>query len=221
MLSSSTVSFLKNLEKNNDRNWFEEHKPAYLKAKENFEDFITAVITEFAQKDPLFLHHKAKDTIFRIYRDVRFSKNKNPYKTHLSSYIAKGGRKSPDAGYYIHIQPGNKSFMAAGLWMPESPQLKAVRQEIDYNYQSLLQILHKPAFKKVFPEVEGETLKKPPQGYTADNPALPLLMKKSFIVSSPISDKELTADSLVQSIVQKFLLAKPFVDFLNTASEDE
>jgi uncharacterized protein (TIGR02453 family) len=214
MLQEKTLGFIKGLAKNNNKAWFDKHRDEYEEAKQDFETFVTNLIEHMAKSDPSFLGQKAKDSIFRIYRDVRFSKDKTPYKEHLSGGFSKGGKKFPGAGYYIHIEPG-KSMVGGGLWMPEGPLLKAVRQEIDYNFKEFKQIIGKPGFKKVFDKIEGEQLKTLPQGYSADNPAIDFLKMKSFVVSHTIEDKDVTNKNFVKKTGDVFTGMKPFVDFMN------
>lgn len=214
MLQPATISFLTKLNKNNNKNWFDEHRKEYEAAKQDFEDLVTQLHGELSKVEPGMAEQRAKDSIFRIFRDVRFAKDKTPYKDHFGAYFSRAGRKAPDAGYYIHIQPG-KSFAAGGLWMPEAPLLKATRQEIDYNLDELQSILKQPTFKKHFKKLEGEQLKTLPQGYTADNPAIDYLKMKSFIVSTPIDDKDITSRTFVPKVVKLFSVMKPLVDFLN------
>lgn len=215
MLQPATLDFLTKLEKNNNREWFDKHKAMYEAAKADMEILITGLKNEMAKIiDPAFAEQNAKDMMFRIYRDVRFSKDKSPYKDHFGVYLTRGGRKAPDAGYYLHIQPG-KSFLAGGLWMPEANLLKAVRQEIDYNLKEFSGIIASPAFKKHFKGLEGEKLKTVPKGYDAENPAIEYLKMKSFIVSTRIDDKDLLVKGAVPKIVKVFTVMKPLVDFLN------
>jgi uncharacterized protein (TIGR02453 family) len=153
----------------------------------------------------------------RIFRDVRFSKDKTPYKTNFGAGFSKGGRKSPLGGYYLHIEPGGKCFAGGGMWQPEPAMLKAVRQEIDYNLDEFNDIIGGKKFKKLFPELQGDQLKKLPQGYTEDNPALEYLKMKSFIVSTNFGDEEMTQKNIVKNITGVFDTMKPFIDFLNRA----
>lgn len=216
------VSFLEQLERNNNKVWFDGHRNEYEKAKKIFEAFVDKLMRDISDIEPAIKGQKAKDNIFRIFRDVRFSADKTPYKTYFSTYISRAGRKAPDAGYYFHLQPGGKSFVAGGLWMPEAALLRAVRQEIDFNYEELQDILMQPSFRKTFPNgIEGEQLKRPPQGYSTDNPALDLLKRKSFTVSTSVPDNRLTAASLGAELVSAFTLLKPLNDFLNRALEKE
>ncbi|WP_276133353.1 DUF2461 domain-containing protein [Polluticoccus soli] len=214
MLQPATISFLTKLNKNNNKNWFDDHRKEYEAAKQDFEQMVTQLHGELSKFEPGMAEQRAKDSIFRIFRDVRFAKDKTPYKDHFGAYFSRAGRKAPDAGYYIHIQPG-KAFVAGGLWMPEAPLLKATRQEIDYNLDELQSILKQPTFKKHFKKLEGEQLKTLPQGYTADNPAIDYLKMKSFIVSTPIDDKDITSRTFVPKVVKLFSVMKPLVDFLN------
>lgn len=214
MLQPSTLTFLSKLEKNNNKNWFDKHRDDYEAAKKDLEAMVVNIHSELCKTEPRMSDQKPKDCIFRIFRDVRFSKDKTPYKSHFGAYFSRAGRKAPDAGYYIHIEPG-KSFVAGGLWMPEPPLLKITRQEIDYNFDELKAILNQPAFKKQFKKLEGESLKTLPQGYDADNPAIDYLKMKSFIVTSKIDDKDITSKTFVQKVLKSFTLIKPLVDFLN------
>lgn len=216
MLQKATIDFLTNLEKNNNKAWFDENRKKYEAAKGDFENFVEAVKTALTKLEPALADHKSKDAIFRIFRDVRFSKDKTPYKSHFGAYFSRAGRKAPDAGYYMHIEPG-KSFLAGGMWMPDAPILKKLRQEIDYNFEEFKSIIGKPAFKKQFTKWEGEQLKTLPQGYTADNPAIEFLKMKSFIVSTPIADKDVLAKDSVKQIEKVYTQMKPLVDFLNRA----
>lgn len=214
MIQRSTLEFLTQLGENNNKPWFDAHRTEFEAAKENTEAFVNELKNAMREIEPALAEQKAKDMMFRIYRDVRFSKDKIPYKDHFGVYLSRAGKKAPDAGYYMHIQPG-KSFLAGGMWMPESKLLKAVRQEVDYNFKEFSGILNAAAFKKQFKGLEGEQLKTLPQGYTADNPAIEYLKMKSFIVSTHIPDADLTSKSAASKAVKTFALMKPLVDFLN------
>ena len=216
MLKKATFTFLKGLEKNNNKEWFDEHRDAYGDARLDFEAFVSNLMVEMTAIEPGLGNQKAKDTIFRIFRDVRFSKDKTPYKPHMSAYLSREGRKWEGAGYYIHAQPG-KSFLAAGLWMPEAKLLKSLRQEIDYDLEGFEKILGEKSFKKHFAGIEGEALQKVPQGYSADNPAATYLKLKSFVVTHKIGDEYLTEKGGIKKIAAAFAAAKPFVDFFNRA----
>ncbi|HMU70337.1 MAG TPA: DUF2461 domain-containing protein, partial [Chitinophagales bacterium] len=160
----------------------------------------------------------AKKAVFRIYRDVRFSKDKNPYKTNFGASLGMGPKSGLSAGYYLQIQPGNASFAAAGAYMPELPVLAAMRQEIDYNLKDFEKILKAASFKKYYEGLdEIEVLKTTPKGYSPDNQALPYLRHKSYVVSRAFSDKEVTDPSFLKEVVNTLKSAHPLVQFLNKA----
>lgn len=215
MLQKTTLKFLKELAENNNKPWFDENRDAYAKAKTDFEVFVKEMLGLLSALEPDFKNQQAKNCIFRIFRDVRFAKDKSPYKPNFGAYFSKGGKKANAAGYYMHIQPGGKCFLAGGVWMPESPMLKAIRQEIDYNFEAFSKILNQKNFKKLFTKIEGEALKTIPQGYTADNPAIELLKMKSFVVMFPLPDKNLTTEDFAQQCFETYKTMQPFVDFLN------
>jgi uncharacterized protein (TIGR02453 family) len=213
-LTQTTLDFIRDLQQNNERGWFQENKGRFEAARQDFLELVQAVINKAGEFEPSLSGQEAKDTMFRIYRDIRFSNNKTPYKDHLCAYLAEGGRKTINPGYYLHINPNNQSFLASGLWMPPAPELKAVRQEIDYNYEELKSIVEAPAFKKYFKELQGEKLKTNPKGYDAENPAINWLRHKSWSVSYPLSDELLLSGKFADTLVQLMKTVKPFIDFL-------
>jgi uncharacterized protein (TIGR02453 family) len=153
MISQQAFQFLLNLKKNNNKDWFIANKSSYEKVKEEFEEFIYALIVQIIKFDKNIPVLNAKDYIFRIYRDVRFSKDKSPYKTHLGAHITSAKSKSEihsRAGYYIHIEPGGKSILAGGAYIPPSAWLNAIRKEIHYNSKELKKIINGRDFKKYF-----------------------------------------------------------------------
>jgi uncharacterized protein (TIGR02453 family) len=220
MLKVSTLKFLKDLKKNNNRPWFEQHKSGYLDAKADAENFVTRLIEGLGKIDPDIAPLEGKDCTYRIYRDIRFSGDKTPYKTHMGAYLNRGGKKMPTAGYYIHIEPG-RSMMGGGLWMPMAPGLNKVRQEIDYNYPEWSKILGERRFKKYYSDGldQEEKISRPPKGYDDTNPAIEFLKLKSFVVTHSLTDKDLLGRSLTKETVNAFAAMKPFVDFLNRALE--
>jgi uncharacterized protein (TIGR02453 family) len=215
MLQPSTITFLKGLAKNNNKPWFDKNRDTYTAAKEDYEVLVTGILKALSVKEPVFKEQAAKDCVFRIFRDVRFSKDKTPYKPNFGAFFSKGGRKFPGAGYYLHIEPGGKSFIGGGLWMPEAPLLKAVRQEIDYNFKEFSRIIEEKKFKKLFKAISGEQLKTLPQGYTADNPAIEYLKMKSYTVIHNITDVDIAGKNLEKKVVEVFDTMRPFIDFLN------
>lgn len=217
MLQPSTLAYLKKLRKNNNREWFQANRNLFEAAQEDYLEFTAKVIRECGKLDPEMAALSPKECVFRIYRDVRFSNDKTPYKTHFSSQLKAGGKKSGNAGIYIHIEPDGKegSFVAGGFWLPEAPLLKSIRQEIEYNTEEFKTILNDKKFKKTFGEMEEHKLSRVPKGVEKDHPAAELLKHTSFIVSAPIETKELSSPSLAKRIAKDYLVMKPFLDFLN------
>jgi uncharacterized protein (TIGR02453 family) len=219
MLQLSTLKFFKDLQKNNNRPWFEAHRKQYELAKEDFLLLTEKLIAGIAAFDKPIAHLKAKECMFRINRDVRFSKDKSPYKNNIACYFNRNGKKGNGAGYYLHIEPG-KSFAAGGIWMPEPKDLIKIRQEIDYSFDDWKKIISNPSFKKTFAEgIKGEALVRPPKGYEEDNPAIQYLKQKSFIVSKPFTDADVQSKMFVKDVATTFKAMKPMIDFLNAAVE--
>lgn len=222
MLQSSTIKFLKDLKKNNNKPWFDANRKKYEEAKNDFSLFIQSVIDKHAKKDTGIKELKAKDCMFRINRDVRFSKNKSPYKTNFGASINRGGKKSIFAGYYFHCEPG-ESFAGGGIWMPMPPELKKVRQEIDYNLDEFKKIVGSKKFKSVYGELykgDDVSLSKVPQGFEKDNPAAEFLKLKSFIAMKKFSEADITSKSLEKLVLETFDALQPLVEFINKAVEE-
>jgi len=221
MLEPQTLRFLTQLKKNNNKAWFDAHRPQYEAAKIDFSNFIQLLIDALQKTDTTITGLTSKECMFRINRDVRFSKNKQPYKTNFGASIKRGGRKSSFAGYYFHCEPGN-SFIGGGLWMPEAAQLKNVRQEIDYNWDEFQSILKEKNFKKFYGDLykaNEVSLSTMPKGYEKDNPAADYIKLKSFIAETSVSDEELTKASLHKKTLAAFEALQPMLDFINKALE--
>ncbi|HVS97977.1 MAG TPA: DUF2461 domain-containing protein [Puia sp.] len=220
MPQASTLKFLRDLKKNNNKPWFEKNRSAYQDAKEDVERFAEKVIEGLARIDPAIAALQPKDCTFRIYRDVRFSRDKSPYKTNMGAYLNKGGKRSPTAGYYVHFEPG-RCFAAGGLWMPMPADLARVRQEIDYNFSEWQDILRSRAFKKYFPEgmSQEDILSRPPKGYSDENPAIQYLKLKSFIVTRKFADAEVLSPSFLKQLLRTYEPVKELVYFLNRSIE--
>ncbi len=214
------VSFLKALHKNNNKAWFDEHREDYDVAKAEFLSNIEVLIKGLTKIDPSIGNPLPKETIFRINRDVRFSKNKNPYKNNMGTVFASGGKKSPKPCYYVHIQPGGGSFIAGGIWMPEKEVLEKVRQEIDYEGAKLQTLLKKASFKKYFDGMDEEaTLVRIPKGYQEDHPMAAFLKLKSFTVTHPLTDAQVLDAKFPDYVLKVFAQIKPFNDFLSVVFE--
>lgn len=218
MIQSHTLNFLKELVENNNREWFQANKERYDKARENVIELTTDIIGKLHQIDPgVNADLDPKKCVMRIYRDIRFSKNKTPYKNNFGISLPASGTKLGGAEYYLHIQPG-KSFIAGGYWMPEAEHLKAIRQEIDYNADDLKKIIDAPHFIKLFGEFrKQDQLKTVPRDYSAENPNIDLLKLKSFIVSHPLKDKELMGAKVADEIVEVCSSLYPLNVFLKNA----
>ncbi len=217
----NTLEFLKKLSKNNNKEWFEKNKNIYLQAKEEFEKTVESLIPAIHKFDKQVSGElKAKDCTFRIYKDVRFSKDKTPYKTNMGAVFNPGGKKTAIAGYYLHIEPG-KSFFGGGVYMPESDKLQAIRQEIDYHPKEFLKILNNIALKKYFNGLDEEDkLKNPPKGFDKDHALIEILKNKHFIVSHAISDKQLLDKKSNTLILEGFKAMQPLLVFLRRAMEN-
>jgi uncharacterized protein (TIGR02453 family) len=217
MINPSTIQFLTTLKKHNSKEWFDENRQRYSEAKDNYLDFVGDVLGRMKKIDHSLIDLEPKQCVFRINRDVRFSKNKDPYKTNMGASFSKGGKKVQCAGYYFHLEPG-ESFIGGGFWMPMAPELNKIRQEIDYNFEAFSKIINKKKFKASFGSLnESEKLTRPPKGYEAENPAIELLKLKSFVVMTAVGDNELTGKELANKVVDHFETMMPLVDFLNRA----
>ena len=224
MLQPTTLRFLKNLARNNHQEWLDANRPAYELAKADFITLVEQVLGQLKKKEAALTTLTPKDCIFRINRDVRFSKDKSPYKTNMGASIKAGGKKSLLAGYYIHIEPGGKSFVGGGLYMPDPAALQKVRQEIDYNWDEFSRILRSAAFKKTYGELEkweGMTLAREPKGYEKDNPAIEFLKLKSFVATQPLTDKQLTEANLTRQLTQALTTLQPLLQFINRSLQHD
>lgn len=208
------LSFLKKLTRNNNREWFEKNKGQYLACKAEFEALVTALWEGLIKFDAGLSGLNPKKLPFRIYRDVRFSKDKRPYKVNMGAGFSPGGKMSQEPGYYLHIEPGDKSFIAGGIYQPDSANLAKIRQEIDYNTDRFLSILKERTFKKLFPELDDfDKVKTAPRGYKG-HPHLNLLQHKSIIVSHGFTDAEVKKKDFVKKAIDACHTLKPLNDFL-------
>lgn len=217
MIKPETLAFLTEVIENNNREWFAQHKERYETAKADVIAFVEDLIPHLAAADPSFpLETQAKKCLMRIYRDVRFSKNKDPYKNNYGISFAVKNKNGNGPEYYLHLQPG-KSFFAAGYWMPEATNLKSIREEIDYNTEEFISILEEKSFAELFKLSTEDTLKKAPKGYDADHPHIDLLKLKSFIATFPIRDEDLFKPTIINHLKKAFAAGYPFVQFLRKA----
>jgi uncharacterized protein (TIGR02453 family) len=215
------LDFLKQLQANNNKAWMDAHKQAYQQARAALINIADYLIKGTADFDKDIAPLEPKNCIFRINRDIRFSKDKTPYKSNMGLYLAKGGRNGGYAGYYLHLEPENKSFIAGGLYQPETEALQKIRQEIDYNGDTIEGIVAESQFQKLFGSLQGEKLQRHPKGYQADNPHIELLKLKSFTVVHPVEDSEVIKQHFLEEVLSVFQAIKPLNQFLNAALEDE
>ena len=214
-MQSSTLQFLRNLEKNNSREWFNENKTLYQEAQQDVISFVEKLMEEMADFDEEIGKLEAKKSVFRIYRDTRFSKDKTPYKTNFGAGLGMG-KGNKISGYYLHIEPG-KSFLAGGVYKPEPSVLKTIRQEISAFGDEFKAILEQDEFRNYFRGLSVEDkLKKVPQGFEKDDKMAEYLKLKHFIVTHPISDEQLLSENAVKEFTKIFKAMKPLNDFLQT-----
>jgi len=210
------LSFLSKLSVNNNKNWFDKHKNEYLEAKQTMEEKVRKILNDLVAIEPALAGEESKKCIFRIYRDVRFSKNKDPYKINMGAFMVPGGKKSGNAGYYFHIEPG-KSFIAGGIYMPESSILKKMRQELLYNIEEFKAIIEDADFKETFGDIYGEKLKNPPKGFPKEFPDIELLKYKSFTVAHSVSDEQVLAPDFLEYTLEVYRKMQKFNAFINRA----
>ncbi|HEU4497347.1 MAG TPA: DUF2461 domain-containing protein [Flavobacterium sp.] len=223
MISEKALRFLEGIRENNNREWFHENKAAYENYKKEYGQLIQKFLDEMIPKDDSLKHLEPKDCAFRMARDVRFSKDKTPYKTHMGIWLSPGTKNTNLPGYYIHIEKG-KSFIGGGVWWPDNADLKKIRKEIAYFYEDLEEILEDKKFKKEFGSLERNdtnSLKTAPKDYEKDHPAIEFLKLKSFTAGQAISDAMLSEADFVKKVSEKLVLLKPLNDFLVRALTTE
>ncbi len=211
--------FLIDLKSNNNRDWFQDNKEYFLMSKSLFEQFIDKLIPKLMEIDKSIGNISAKDCIYRIYRDVRFSKDKRPYKNHFGALIGATGRKSTKAGYYIHIEP-DASFIGGGIYKPDSTVLKLIRNEIYYNIDEFKSIINDDSFKSKFPEIIGEKLKLPPKGFPKDFQDIDLLKYKSYAVIHSVRNNFWFENNIEDKIMEVFKIQSRLNQFLNRVFEN-
>ena len=210
------LNFLSELKVNNNKEWFDQNRDRYQECRKKILFLTELIIQEAGKFDPEIGVQDPKNCVFRIFRDVRFSNDKTPYKTNMGSFISKGGRKSVNSGYYLHIEPG-ASFVGGGSYCPPADALKAIRTEIFDHSEDFKQIISKDSFRKVYPEMYDDKLKTAPKGFPKDFPDIDLLKYKSFAFGSTIDDSVVTSDAFVEKVVSAMKELYPVNRFLNTA----
>ncbi len=209
-IEKSTLKFLKDLAKNNNRPWFKANKDVYDVALANMKGLMDSVETEINKIDMI-----EKQKVFRIYRDVRFSKNKAPYKDHFGGSLTRA-TAARRGGFFIGIQPGGKSMIAGGFWNPESKDLKRVREELALDASELRKIITTKKFKDLFGQLEGQALKNIPRGFDRESEAGDLLRMKQYLCYRPVSDKEIIEPDFLQKVVASYKGMLPFFNFMSS-----
>jgi len=221
MLSKESLQFLDDLKKNNNRDWFLDNKKRYEAYKKEYHQLVSDFLDAMKPLDPSLELLEIKHCTFRINRDIRFSKDKSPYKDHMGLWFSSGAKGANRAGYYVHISK-NESFVAGGFYSPEADELKKLRKEIAFFYDDLEEILNDKKFKSVFGDLDrNNSLKTMPKGYEKDHPAIELLKLKSFTASQKFDISEVTKKDFVAKTTEKLITLKPLNDFLNRALTSE
>jgi uncharacterized protein (TIGR02453 family) len=223
MITDKTLDFLNGLKADNSREWFQAHRNDYDAAYGDFFDTVVQLVQSISSFDPVIAEDRPdpKSCIMRIYRDIRFSKDKTPYKTGFFAYVSKGGRKAPFAGYYLHLEPG-KSFAGGGLYMPEPHLLDMARRAIDARYEEWISTVTARELIALFPDgirPSGE-MKRPPKGYEASNPAMAYLKFKGYYTQRFLEDREVTAPDFIENLGRIYRAVWPVIKFLNSALID-
>ncbi len=207
-INTSTLKFLKDIAKNNNKVWFDENKKRYLDAKENMEEFMQAVMDRLNASDAIEGYK-----VYRIYRDVRFSKDKTPYKTYMHAYLKRDG-KARRGGYWVGIQPGDTQI-GGGFYGPEKDDLLRIRKEFEYDGDRIQKILNDKTFKSMFGELKGEGLKTAPKGFDKEHPNIELIRRKQFYAMRPFTDKEVTDEKFIDQVIDTFTGIRPFFDYMS------
>lgn len=208
-LKTEGLVFLEDLANNNNKAWFDENRTRYEGVKKDLRQFFNGVFEELKKTDDLEEMH-----VFRINRDIRFSADKTPYKNHISVHFK---RRKPQlrGGYYLHIEPGNKSLLAGGFWAPSKEDTLRIRQEFEMDAQPMREIMSHAAFKKVFPNICGEQLKTAPKGFDKNHDNIDLIRHKNWYFETYFTDEEVLADGFQSKVVETFLLLRPFFDYMS------
>ena len=209
MIHPDTLKFLKELSENNNREWFNDNRDRYQEIRKQFSYFISVLIHRLNAMDPAIGMPEPKNCIFRINRDVRFSPDKSPYKTNIGAYIASGGRRTFNPGYYVHLEPSG-CFAAGGMYMPPSAALKAIREEIMYDPDVFRGIIENPVFKANFGEIHGEQLKTAPQGYDKEDPNIDLIRFKSYTVFKSVPDEIVQSETYLEHLFSVYTNCEAF-----------
>lgn len=216
-IPTEALNFITDLKNNNNRDWFQANQKRYTEYKKSYKAITEALIAEMVKGDSTLSHLEFKDCSFRINRDIRFSKDKSPYKTNMGIWMSAGSKNTNMAGYYLHIEEG-ASFIAGGVHWPDAADLKKLRREIAGFYEDLEDILADKDFKKLYGDLDRSpenSLKTAPKDYPRDHPGIQFLKLKSMTATAKLTDKDLHRDNFIQETAKKLLVLKPLVDFIN------
>ncbi len=223
MITKEALQFLEDLIANNNTQWMHANKKRYEDYKKDYHNYIASILAEMKPLDKNLESLEVKNCTFRINRDIRFSKDKSPYKTNIGVWLTQNKFKKNSPGYYIHFEKGN-SFIAGGVWCPDTDELKRIRKEIAFFYEDLEAIVDNKTFKKEFSTLdrdEKNSLKKAPKDFDANHPAIEFLKLKSFTASQKLADNTFFNPNFSKMVAQKLIALKPINDFLNRALETE
>jgi uncharacterized protein (TIGR02453 family) len=220
MIDPNTFEFLRQLEVNNSKEWFNDHRKWYDESKANFIDLCSEILNDLKKIQDNLLHTDVKKCILRINRDIRFSKDKRPYKNYFGAGFGPGGKSSGKVDFYFQIQAHNQSMLGAGMWEPGPQNLAKFRQEIDYSPATLKEIIEHKEFRTYFKEISGTKLKTKPKGYSIDHPEIELLKYKELFFLRRFEDSEVVKSSFKDRIVEGCILIKPYQDYLNNLFDE-
>lgn len=215
-LHPDTLTFLSELKEHNHKQWFDANRERYEEIRKQFLSVLEALIHRLSEHYPPINGITAKESVFRINRDIRFSKNKAPYKTQLAAFIAPGGRKSTLPGFYFHIEPNNESYIGGGIYKPQPSLLKAIRQEIDYNPETFLEIVQDKKFMKELDGLFDDRVNQIPRGYDKNNPVIEWLKYKSYFAGATLKDDVVSSSKLLAVCRRKYETVVPLMNLLNT-----
>jgi uncharacterized protein (TIGR02453 family) len=224
MLQADTLQFFRELRLNNNKDWFDANRHRYEHAKKDYHQLVRKILDGLQKHDQGLFQLQVKDCTFRINRDIRFSKDKQPYKTHLGIIMSPYGRRLEHAGYYVHLDEEGGCFAGGGIYMPSGEVLKKIRQEISVFYEDLVEVVESEDFREVYEDFDredGVVLSRPPKGYSADDPAIEFLKLKSYTATKAFPAEWLTDETAVDRIVNILAKLKPLVDFLNRALKEQ
>lgn len=209
IISKNTLDFLDKLKENNTREWFTEHKKEFKENESNFKSFVAGLKSKMEEHDEI-----EKSKVFRIYRDVRFSKDKTPYKSHFAASFARAGAKLR-GGYYLHIKPGNESFLAAGFWEPNKEDLFRIRKELETDASEFRKIISDKKFKNTWGDIVGDELKTAPKGFDKEHKNIDLIRKKQYIFVKKLSDKEVLSKDFQVAVSESFKDIRPYFNLMS------